>query len=208
MKKFYLMIFSVVTMAGMLAISGISNIAFGQSGTLNGHEWVDLGLPSGTKWATCNVGATSPKEFGNYFAWGETKPKSSYSEDNYMYNSNPNVLPESDDAATVNWGKGWRMPTGEEFQELIDKCTWTWMSNGYKVVGPNGNGIFLSAAGCHYDSRFDLNGSYGFYWSSSLASDFPYGAWYLFSNSGGYDVRNYFFRYYGLSVRAVCQSQN
>ena len=172
------------------------------TGTLNGHEWVDLGLPSGTKWATCNVGASNPREYGSYFAWGETSPKSSYTEDNYMYFSEPNVLPESADAATVNWGEGWRMPTTEEFLELRDKCTWTRITNGYKVIGPNGNGIFLPAAGYRYDSEFSDAGSLGYYWLSSLSgTDF---AWYLFFNSADYDVYNGY-RDDGLSVRPVCQ---
>ena len=177
------------------------------TGTLNGHEWVDLGLPSGTKWATCNVGASSPREYGSYFAWGETKPKSSYTDDNYMYFSDPNVLPASADAATANWGAGWRMPTREEMQELRDKCTWTWMSKGYKVTGPNGNGIFLPAAGYRNVSELYDVGSYGGYWSSSLLSDGTGGAWLLYFNSDKYRV-SYSDRGFGLTVRAVCQSQN
>ena len=177
------------------------------TGTLNGHEWVDLGLPSGTKWATCNVGASSPREYGSYFAWGETKPKSSYTDDNYMYFSDPNVLPASADAATANWGAGWRMPTREEMQELIDKCTWTWMSNGYKVTGPNGNGIFLPAAGDRGGSSLFHAGSRGDYWSSSLRSSDPGSAWLLYFYSG-YCGMYRSDRYGGQSVRAVCQSQN
>lgn len=177
------------------------------TGTLNGHEWVDLGLPSGTLWATCNVGASSPKEYGSYFAWGETKSKRSYTDDNYMFFSTTKVLPESADAATANWGKGWRMPTEEEFRELKDKCTWTWVSNGYKVTGPNGNGIFLPAAGDRLGSSLLIAGSDGFYWSSSLYSSNTRSAWNLSFYSGGCSVY-YYYRYFGQSVRAVCQSQN
>ena len=177
------------------------------TGTLNGHEWVDLGLPSGTKWATCNVGASSPREYGSFFAWGETKPKSSYTDDNYMYFSDPNVLPASADAATANWGAGWRMPTREEMQELKDKCTWTWMSKGYKVTGPNGNGIFLPAAGYRGGSELYNAGTNGYYWSSSLSSDGTVYAWnpYFYSD---YCSMLYSPRDYGFTVRAVCQSQN
>ena len=180
------------------------------TGTLNGHEWVDLGLPSGTRWATCNVGASTPTAYGNYYAWGETTTKETYSSSTYTYSDNPTTLPSSADAATANWGKGWRMPTKSEIEELRDKCTWTWMSKGYKVTGPNGNGIFLPAAGGRGGSEFYFDGSYGYYgyyWSSSLYSDGTDYAWYLGFYSGNYGVKGNN-RYYGLTVRAVCQSQN
>ena len=189
--------------------------ACGRSETLNGHEWVDLGLPSGTKWATCNIGATSPKEYGDYFAWGEIKPKSTYTAENYMYFSDPNVLPASADAATVNWGKGWRMPTIEEAEELYNQCTWTWMSDGYKVVGPNGNGIFLPAAANRFPNYKPNNDSKdfdGFYWTSSFYSDSIEGsiyAWCLYysiSNNSGNDYGiSANVRIFGQSVRPVCK---
>ena len=160
------------------------------TGTHSGHEWVDLGL--GVKWATCNVGASSPEGYGSYFAWGETSPKSEYTWSNLKYcndttgdsfskynqnqggtRDNRTVLELSDDAARANWGGSWRMPTNAEFQELIDNCTWTWTTmngkNGYKVVSKsNGNSIFLPAAGWRYDTSLSSAGSYGSYWSSSL----------------------------------------
>ncbi len=137
------------------------------------HEWVDLGLPSGTLWATCNVGADRPGDFGDYFAWGETAPKDSYSWENYMwcygysstltkyctnssfgYNGfvdNKAELDPVDDAAYVNWGPSWRMPTYDQLEELRTQCTWTWRikdgSYGHLITGPNGNSIFLPAAG-------------------------------------------------------------
>lgn len=176
-------------------------------GTLNGHEWVDLGLS--VRWATCNVGASNPSDYGNYYAWGETKTKSSYTADN----SRTYEVSMSDisgniryDAATANWGGGWRMPTKEEFEELLDKCNWQWSSqggrNGYKVTGPNGNSIFLPAAGWRYGSSLNLAGDYGFYWSSS-----PYGsnslyAYYLLFNSGNRNV-GWYSRDLGQSVRPV-----
>ena len=157
----------------------------------NGHAYVDLGLS--VKWATCNVGANDPKEYGDYFAWGETKPKDYYDWDTYKWCNgnymnftkyctvsvdgkvdNKTVLDLTDDAAHANWGGAWRMPTLKEQQELLDNCTWTWTKvngvNGYTVTGPNGNSIFLPAAGFRYDSGLDGAGSNGNYWSSSLST--------------------------------------
>ena len=181
------------------------------TGSLNGHDWVDLGLPSGTKWATCNVGASTPTAYGNYYAWGETTTKSSYTEDNYTYSSNPTTLPSNKDAATANWGSGWRMPTSTEMQELLDYCTRTWTTqngvNGRLFTGPNGNSIFLPAAGYRYDSELYDAGSYGHYWSSSLFTDYTDYAWGLYFNSVDYTMSGNY-RGYGLTVRPVCVSQN
>lgn len=120
-------------------------------GPYNGHVFVDLGLPSGLKWAACNIGASGPNDFGDYFAWGETTPKTSFTEDNYTYHSTPEVLPLIDDAAYVNWGAGWRMPTKAEFLELLDNCTWTLVSENneyyYVATGSNGNSIVFPFAG-------------------------------------------------------------
>ena len=192
------------------------------------HEYVDLGLS--VKWATCNVGASAPEEYGDYFAWGEVEPKEEYSWSTYKWcngsydtqtkyctNSsygtidNRTVLEASDDAAAVNWGGVWRMPTYEEQDELLNNCTWTWTTqngvNGYTVTGPNGNRIFLPAAGYRIDSSLDSAGSYGDYWSSSLDTDDSDGAWDL----GFYlvDVSRYSHyvnvRHCGQPVRAVCE---
>jgi hypothetical protein len=91
---------------------------------INGHEYVDLGLPSGTLWATCNVGANSPEEYGDFFAWGEVEPKEEYTNENYTYTETSNVLPLSADAANANWGEAWRMPTRNEQDELRIYCSW------------------------------------------------------------------------------------
>lgn len=189
------------------------------SGTLNGHEWIDLGLPSGLKWATCNVGASSPERYGNYYAWGEKTPKSIY----YEGNSTTYGLSTSDlqfwaiigsdgnltygyDAATA-WGSEWRMPTHDEMKELIDNCTWTWTTQnsvgGYKVTGSNGNSIFLPAAG--YMGNTDLYdaGYAGFYWSATPHSNYSGGAYDLYFNSNygyGWSCPT---RVYGRSVRPV-----
>jgi len=204
-------------------------------GTLNGHEWIDLGLPSGTLWATCNVGANTPEAYGDYFAWGETQPQasntynwSSYKYCNGSYNtltkycSNASygnngftdtltvLLPE-DDAATANWGSGWRMPTQTELRELKDNCTVTLTTqngvNGRLFTAANGNSVFLPAAGYRWGSGLNYGGSYGRYWSSSLGTDYPGFAWYLYFYSDNYDMDGDG-RYYGFSVRPVCASQN
>ncbi|MBQ8223472.1 MAG: carboxypeptidase regulatory-like domain-containing protein [Bacteroidales bacterium] len=158
------------------------------TGSINGYDWVDLGLPSGLKWATCNVGASSPEEYGDYFAWGETSTKSTYTNSNSLtyglsisqlqsqgYIDGGGNLTSSHDAATANWGGSWRMPTKEEQQELVDECTWEWTTqngvNGCKVTGPNGNCIFLPAAGYRYGSSLDDGGNYGRYWSSAPFDD-------------------------------------
>ncbi len=197
-----------------------------QTSTENGHEWVDLGLS--VKWATCNVGATSPEKYGNYYAWGETKTKSDYSWDTYKYGSayddltkyntdsdygivdNLTTLEAADDAAAKNWGGKWRMPTNYEWGELQTMCDWTWTFQsgvaGYEVKASNGNSIFLPAAGHRSNDGLYYAGSDGDYWSSSLYTGEPSSAWNVSFNSdrvyrGGYDDG----RYYGYSVRPVCE---
>ena len=155
------------------------------------YEAVDLGLPSGIKWATCNVGATAPEEYGCYYAWGETEEKPNYEWSTYIHCNGSNstitkycnksnfgtvdeneVLVPEDDAAHVNWGGSWRMPKKEEQDELRDNCTWVWTSvngvNGYKVTGTNGNSIFLPAAGYRVGKDISENGKNGYYWSSTM----------------------------------------
>ena len=181
----------------------------------NHPHMIDLGLPSGTKWACCNVGASTPEEYGNYYAWGETSPKSVYSWDTYQYGSSSSNVVDigSDiagtgyDAATANWGTPWRMPTRTQCEELRDKCTSTWTSqngvNGRKFVSPNGGTIFLPAAGHRWDGELLHAGSYGFYWSSTLDEGFPGDAWSLYFSSEGVRVYDGDYRFFGLSVRPV-----
>ena len=170
------------------------------------HEYVDLGLS--VKWATCNVGASKPEDYGDYFAWGETKPKKSYSSSNYSYTSNPTNLPLSADAARANWGGSWRMPTKAEQDELREQCTWTWTTQkgvkGYRVTSKkNGKSIFLPAAGSRYVSSLLNAGNYGYYWLSSLSTSNTSDAYCLYFDSSYVDW--YFYdRYYGRSVRPVC----
>lgn len=146
----------------------------------NGYEYVDLGLPSGVKWATCNVGADSPEEFGDYYAWGEIKPKENYVNKNYNTYS-PDLADISRDvnydAARANWGGGWRMPTWAEMDELMKYCTWRWTTLGGKpgfnvISKSNNNSIFLPAAGYYNGSSLCEVGVNGGYWSSSPASDY------------------------------------
>ena len=196
------------------------------------HEYVDLGLS--VKWGTCNVGATKPERYGSYFAWGETEPKSNYYSSTYKWVNgdykltkyctqssswdssdpmdNKTVLDPEDDAAHVNWGGSWRMPTDAEWTELRMNCTWTWTTqNGVngrlvtsKIVGYTDKSIFLPAAGYIGYGNFSNAGSYGNYWSSSLSKDNPNYAWYVEFGSG--NVSRYdFHRELGFSVRAVTE---
>ena len=195
-------------------------------GIENGYVYVDLGLS--VKWATMNVGASSPEDYGDYFAWGETEPKEVYDWDTYKhcnggsisltkYNisssygtvDNKTQLDLTDDAARANWGGAWRMPTDAEMTELTNNCTWTWTTqngvNGYKVTSmSNSNSIFLSAAGYRNDSSLYYAGSNGGYWSSSLSTDYPVSACRMYFDSS--DVSRYSGsnRSYGRSVRPVC----
>ena len=193
------------------------------------HEYVDLGLPSGTLWATYNVGAYSPEEYGDYFAWGETQTKDNYDWSTYQYcmgsentltkycndawygyngfTDNLTTLQSSDDAATVSWGMDWRMPTEEEWQELYNNTTSIWMTqngvNGRLFTASNGNSIFLPAAGCHDGISFNNTFSNGYYWSNSLDTNQPNIAWSFNIRSGNNFGVNNFGRFYGQSVRAV-----
>ncbi len=191
-----------------------------QNKVINGHKFIDLGLPSGLLWAETNVGASTPYADGDYYAWGETTTKSSYDWSTYKWGSNPTkynssdgktTLEASDDVATVKWGKECRMPSRAEFQELYNNCDWTWKSSyngasGYLVTGPNGQTIFLPASGYRNYGALNNHGSRGYYWSSSLNTSVAGYAYYLYFYSGGinpsYDGSN---RYYGLSVRPVAE---
>ena len=194
------------------------------------HEWVDLGLPSGTLWATCNVGADTPEGYGDYFACGETEPKEVYNWSTYKWcngsgttltkycsNSsygtvdNKTELDPEDDAAYVNWGENWRMPTYDQLNELKTKCTWTWTTqngvNGRLVTGPNGNTLFLPAAGYRCDSLFGDAGSCGCYWARAIFSSVPFDAYGMYFYSEGVYWNN-FRRDFGFPVRAVRVPQN
>ena len=174
---------------------------------------VDLGLS--VKWACCNVGANSPEDYGDYFAWGETSPKEYYDEGNYQhwpdYNEdgfwstiNSDISGTQYDAATANWGGSWRMPTETEQQELLNNCAWTWTSlngvNGMEVTGPNGNSIFLPAAG----SSSGYVGLIARYWSSTPREDDVFHACTLSFNVNDHDW-GWRERFMGYSVRPVSE---
>lgn len=149
------------------------------SGTKNTKEYIDLGLPSGTLWATCNVGANSPEEYGDYYSWGETQTKSTFTASNYSYKSNPLTLPLSNDVANIKWGTDWRYPTEEEHQELRNSnyCTWIWAEmngiTGYCIKSKiNGNNIFLPAGGRKLDSETRYLGELCSYWTSNLDEEY------------------------------------
>ncbi len=237
LKKWSLVSFIVISLVGL--IIGVVNYpdkddvhvdkddvyVLEVDGTENGHDYVDLGLC--VKWATCNVGAKYPEANGNYFAWGETSPKTTtyvwgtykWCEGSYdtltkyctnsLYSTvdNKTQLDLSDDAAHANWGGSWRMPTEEEMIELKKKCTWTWTThnefNGYIVKSKiNGRSIFLPAAGKRHANQSG-EGDFGYYWSSSLGTYSSSRACLLFFASSSVD-REEWDRFYGYSVRPVC----
>jgi len=213
------------------------------------QEYVDLGLPSGTMWATCNVGAKNPEDYGDYFAWGETTPKDEYvwqnykwahweydtiseyyynlvdqtwykyydrywSKNGYVEGDGKMELDPEDDAAYVNMGSNWRMPTLEQLQELRAKCNWLWTQRsgvkGYQVTGPNGKSIFLPASG-GYSSNHYNDGECAYYWSRTRSSSDKLNleaadhgeAYILFFNSWGKQQVWYDSRYVGITVRPV-----
>ncbi len=170
------------------------------SGTHKGHDYVDLGLS--VKWATCNVGADSPEEYGNYYAWGETATKSTYTESNCStLNQNiGDINGTSRDVAHQKWGGNWRMPTAEEFRELVDKCDWELDGDGYTVTGPNGNSIFMPAAGYRKEDTLHSDGSYGYYWSSTPYPESTQHAYYFCFGGMGWHKR-----YLGHPVRPVLE---
>ena len=201
------------------------------------HEYVDLGLPSGTLWATCNIGASAPEEYGDYFAWGETEPKDYYDRsaykwcyyDNngywkwtkyYFYNYASTIagdgkteLDPEDDAAYVNWSPYWRTPSSDQIEELVNRCSWQWTQrngvNGQLGTGPNGNTIFLPAAGYRWRESLSNKGSIGRYWSRTLCSYDTAEAYLLsfYSWNVYHDCFNES-RFNGCAMRAVRVSQN
>lgn len=216
---------------GKSDIKDINSIAHYTLHNINGYDFVDLGLPSGTLWATCNVGATKPEEYGHYFAWGETTTKTSYTWSNYAfsndgktftkYNTNSEngvvdgktTLDPEDDAAVQLWGHGWMMPTSTEINELRNRnyCTWTktTINNvaGYVVTSTyNGNSIFLPLGGYYNGTTKIQEGSSGYYWSSTLNTNGVHTAYNMVTDNSNFVICNN--RFYGRNVRAVLKPQN
>ena len=182
---------------------------------------IDLGLPSGTKWACCNVGASTPGQYGYYFAWGETQPKNNYDWTNYAYwhddngdemvdaielvNIGSDIAGTDYDAATANWGSPWCMPTLEQIQELVNKCsptkTFKYGVSGCECTGPNGGTIFLPSAGYRYCDTVLKEGTYGYFLSSTLhKTNYSY-AYNLYTS--GFATQSSHDRCYGRNVRPV-----
>lgn len=198
---------------------------FDTTGAINGHHYVDLGLS--VKWATCNIGAANLEDYGGYYAWGETEQKDIYDWSTYKwgtgvfnsmtkYNLNfmtgvvddKRVLDLEDDVAHVKWGGGWRIPTYSEFAELCNLCTWQWVTvkgiNGYRVTGPNGNSLFLPAAGYRLESVVEYRGDGGYYMTNMINEGACCYAYALRFFNGTYSNIS-FDRSQGHSVRPVCE---
>ena len=179
--------------------------------SINGYEYVDLGLQSGLKWATCNIGAADPYESGDYFAWGEINTKAEFTEMNctsYGLNMQDIAGDPQYDAARANWGATWKVPSKKDFEELMNECTWEWMViNGKgckKVTGPNGNYIILPITGYQYGTSFYME-DFGYYWASTPISTYEQFSYDFFFDeeynlSMGFDERCY-----GQAIRPVSE---
>jgi hypothetical protein len=214
-------------------VNGQNDTIVDNGGTIDGHDYVDLGLSSGILWATCNVGADKPEHYGPYFAWGETEPKEIYDWKSYRYGRFFNeryelnkyctdsalglngfvddltVLEPADDAATANWGANWRTPTIAEWEELFETVPNEWATQnsveGWLFTASNGNSLFLPAVGYYWEGSF--NQGLGIYWSSSVNMEFPYRAWGFHFNTDSSHLCGSSDRNRGQTVRAVhaCQ---
>lgn len=225
MKLKYLALIASVIMTVCATISCTKDNT-DSDGTLLSMRWVDLGLPSGLLWADKNVGASTPEGYGDHFAWGELNTKSNYCWSTYKYsNSNGEltkycsralygrfhftdtltILEADDDAASKHIGTRAHIPSKEEWEELIDNTYASWTTqngvSGILFVAPNGNSLFLPAAGVYYDRTFD-NENIGCYWSRTLETGFPTDAW-GFEFGPTHQDMNSIRRYKGCSVRAV-----
>lgn len=197
-------------------LDNVDSVMFIQAtGNINGHEYIDLGLS--VKWATCNIGAQMPENAGNRFAWGETTTKSRNSSGNSTtYNMSMKDTVDISgiptyDAATANWGAPWRIPTRKEFKELVQNCTFKWLTyndvNGCLITGPNGNTIFLPKVGYSYStsstSVTQYAGNDAQYWTSTSNGGTYSSYYFLMNSSGAHNADNVLWRYYGMCIRPV-----
>lgn len=178
---------------------------------------VDLGLPSGVKWANRNVGASSSEQFGTFFAWAETVTKTDFKLANYKFYKNsdyvktlPSTIEATEyDAAHTTWGESWRLPLKSEYKELLTYATWTWTSQngvqGYKVTGPNGNSIFFPANGCLSGSEAINQGSRGSYWTAGSVSPIVTDNVTILQFTADGAVLDFNSRYVGRNIRAVSE---
>jgi len=207
--KYYYRSYAII---GSTAVYGVVK----QFTTGGAAEYVDLGLS--VKWATCNLGAAKPEDYGNYYAWGETEPKDTYTKDNNTYYSAGNwikyntkgtkeTLESDDDAATAALGSGWRMPTQAECNELINNCDCIYTTqngvNGYKIVGPNGNSIFMPAGGQKNGSTLSDQGKTIFYWTSNSWNGSYVGNAYDFAGNDTVIQTSNYGRHRGMTIRPV-----
>lgn len=166
----------------------------------NDHSYVDLDLPSGICWATCNLGAYSSADKGDHFAWGETSSKYDYTQSSYHCSLGSRDLTSGYDAASQIWGGTWRIPTKDEWQELINYCNWSWTGTGYRVTGRNGNSIFLPAAGYSKGSSRFKEGERGDYWTSTPNGSEKSYEFVIKSDDHRIESDS---RFYGASIRPV-----
>ena len=208
MKKVMKAVAALMLMTAVVFAAGCKKESV--SGSYEGHNYVDLGLPSGTLWATCNVGAETATDYGDLFSWGEVSTKADYTSQNYKwykgdrkltkycndpqygfqdFTDNLTTLLSEDDAASANWGGGWYTPTYDQWNELIQNTTQSSKKqngvDGFLFSAANGNTLFLPFAGASGNDMQWGAGETGFYWSSSLWTSVPRSAWFFICHDGG-----------------------
>lgn len=228
----YVIVSSDVYYGDVQSVDLVAEVIVDDSQYINGHWFVDLELPSGLLWADTNIGATVATDYGDYFAWGETATKSDYSWNTYKfgtsmesltkynYTDNKTILEAADDAATAAWGDQCRIPTHDDYKELMNNgyCVWSWTTMkasdgsdiaGYKVTSKkNGNSIFFPATGGRHDDVLENDGENGFFWTSSISTiDGGLYSYALNFGNNGYYFRSSYDRYIGFTVRPVAEQK-
>lgn len=228
MKKFFFLMAMAIVALGFTACTNNHDNPTTEPNSETAVEWIDLGLPSGTLWGKCNIGATAPEEYGDYFVWGETVTKQVYDWSTYRYCTadgdslltltkyntseaygmvdNLTILQTTDDVA-VDVASGTRIPTREDWEELLAGTVAEWGTlngvGGYCLTAPNGNSLFLPAAGSSNGKELVAAGEYGFYWSASLFTDSPDDAWSFSFLPGNHRIGSFGYRSDGQSIRPV-----